>query len=134
MNTLQEKIIEIKEQKNALLIVHNYQVPEIQEIADFLGDSLELCRKVQAAEDVDMIVFCGVDFMAETAKVLNQDKRVVIPSGKAICPMAGMLSMDVLLEARAQIRSSSSLGLNRLSLDQVRIWTTLFRRVYRVLS
>jgi len=100
MNELQEKILKIKQEKNALLLVHNYQVPEIQVIADFLGDSLELCRKAQSAEDVDMIVFCGVDFMAETAKVLNPDKKVVISSGKAICPMAGMLSMDVLLEAK----------------------------------
>jgi quinolinate synthase len=100
MNTLQEKILEIKKQKNALLLVHNYQVPEIQEIADFLGDSLELCRMAQKALDVDMIVFCGVDFMAETAKVLNPEKKVVIPSGKAVCPMAGMLSMDVLLDAK----------------------------------
>ena len=100
MNELQKKIVEIKKQKNALLLVHNYQVAEIQEVADFLGDSLELCRKAQTAEKADMIVFCGVDFMAETAKVLNPDKKVVIPSAKAICPMAGMLSMDVLLEAK----------------------------------
>jgi quinolinate synthase len=100
MNELQKKILKIKKEKNALLLVHNYQVSEIQEIADFLGDSLELCRKAQSAEDVDMIVFCGVDFMAETAKVLNPEKKVVIPSGKAVCPMAGMLSMDVLLDAK----------------------------------
>jgi quinolinate synthase len=100
MNSLQEKILRLKKQKNALLLVHNYQIPEIQEIADFLGDSLELCKKAQEAEDVDMIVFCGVDFMAETAKVLNPDKKVIIPNGLAICPMAGMLSMDVLLEAK----------------------------------
>ena len=100
MNTLQKKILKIKKKKNALLLVHNYQIPEIQEIADFLGDSLELCRKAQKAKDVDLIVFCGVDFMAETAKVLNPDKKVIIPSGKAVCPMAGMLSMDVLLSAK----------------------------------
>lgn len=100
MNQLQEKILKIKEEKNALLLVHNYQIPEIQEIADFLGDSLELCRKAQEAENVDMIVFCGVDFMAETAKVLNPDKKVIIPNGLAICPMAGMLSMELLLEAK----------------------------------
>jgi len=100
MNELQKKIIEVKKQKNALLLVHNYQVAEIQEVADFLGDSLELCRKAQEAEDADMIVFCGVDFMAETAKVLNPDKKVVIPNAKAVCPMAGMLSMDVLLDAK----------------------------------
>ncbi len=100
MSLLQKKILEIKKQKNALLLVHNYQVPEIQEISDFLGDSLELCREAQRAKDMDMIVFCGVDFMAETAKVLNPDKKVIIPSEKAICPMAGMLSMDVLLDAK----------------------------------
>jgi quinolinate synthase len=102
LNNLQQRILELKREKNALLLVHNYQVPEIQEIADFLGDSLELCRKAQSATDVDMIVFCGVDFMAETAKVLNPSKKVVIPSGKAVCPMAGMLSMDVLKEAKAK--------------------------------
>jgi quinolinate synthase len=100
LNLLQEKVLEIKKQKNALLLVHNYQVPEIQEIADFLGDSLELCRKAQGAKNVDMIVFSGVDFMAETAKVLNPEKKVVIPSAKAVCPMAGMLSMDVLLDIK----------------------------------
>ena len=100
LNLLQEKVLEIKKQKNALLLVHNYQVPEIQEIADFLGDSLELCRKAQGAKNVDMIVFCGVDFMAETAKVLNPEKKVIIPNGKAVCPMAGMLSMDVLLDTK----------------------------------
>ncbi len=102
LNALQQRIVEMKKAKNALLLVHNYQVPAIQEIADFLGDSLELCRKAQSATDVDMIVFCGVDFMAETAKVLNPSKKVVIPSGKAVCPMAGMLSMDVLKEAKAK--------------------------------
>ena len=102
LNNLQQRILEVKKQKNALLLVHNYQVPEIQEIADFLGDSLELCRKAQSATDVDMIVFCGVDFMAETAKVLNPTKKVVIPSSKAVCPMAGMLSMELLMEAKAK--------------------------------
>ena len=100
MNELQKKIVEIKKQKNALLLVHNYQVAEIQEVADFLGDSLELCRKAQTAENADMIVFCGVDFMAETAKVLNPEKKVIIPNVKARCPMAGMLSIDLLLEAK----------------------------------
>ena len=102
LNNLQQRILEIKKQKNALLLVHNYQIPEIQEIADELGDSLELCRKAQEAEDVDMIVFCGVDFMAETAKVLNPNKRVVIPSRKAVCPMASMLSMDALMKVKAK--------------------------------
>ena len=102
LNNLQQRILEVKKQKNALLLVHNYQVPEIQEIADVLGDSLELCRKAQEEKDADMIVFCGVDFMAETAKVLNPEKKVVIPSGKAVCPMASMLSLDVLRETKAK--------------------------------
>ena len=100
MDILQEKIIEIKKQKNALLLVHNYQVPEIQEVSDFLGDSLELCRMAQSAKDADMIVFFGVDFMAETAKELNPEKKVIIPHQKAVCPMASMLPVDVLLETK----------------------------------
>jgi quinolinate synthase len=100
MKELQKKILDIKNEKNILLLVHNYQVPEIQEIADFLGDSLELCRRAQKADDADIIVFCGVDFMAETAKVLNPNKKVVIPSGKAVCPMAGMLSLNILKETK----------------------------------
>jgi len=100
LNELQRRILRLKEEKNAVLLVHNYQVPEIQVIADHLGDSLELCIEAQKAEDAGMIVFCGVDFMAETAAVLNPDKKVVIPSQKACCPMAAMLPMGRLLEAK----------------------------------
>ena len=93
---LQRKITELKEEKGALLLVHNYQIPEIQEIADFIGDSLELCRRAQRVADSELIVFCGVDFMAETASVLNPSKKVIIPNTGARCPMAAMLPMDVL--------------------------------------
>ena len=93
---LQRKIVELKEEKNALLLAHNYQIIEIQEIADFVGDSLELCQKAQTAHDSELIVFCGVDFMAETASILNPLKKVVIPSAKAVCPMAAMLPLKVL--------------------------------------
>ncbi len=93
---LQRKIVELKEEKNALLLAHNYQRIEIQEIADFVGDSLELCRRAQGVEDRELIIFCGVDFMAETASILNPQKKVVIPSAKAICPMAAMLPLKVL--------------------------------------
>jgi quinolinate synthase len=96
---LQRKILELKEEKKALLLAHNYQIGEIQEVADFLGDSLELCRIAQDA-DADLIVFCGVDFMAETAYVLNPDRRVVIPTMEAICPLAAMLPVRVIREAR----------------------------------
>jgi len=101
LNELQRRVLRLKEEKNALLLVHNYQVPEIQVLADRLGDSLELCREAQKVADADMIVFCGVDFMAETAAVLNPGKRVVIPSLKARCPMAAMLTVEKVLEAKA---------------------------------
>jgi quinolinate synthase len=65
LSELQRSILELKEEKNAVLLVHNYQVPEIQEIADYLGDSLQLCRLAQCVEDAELIVFCGVDFMAD---------------------------------------------------------------------
>jgi quinolinate synthase len=100
LNELQRRILRLKEEKNALLLVHNYQVPEIQVIADHLGDSLELCIEARRAEDADMIVFCGVDFMAETAAILNPGKKVVLPSQKACCPMAAMLPVSRLLEAK----------------------------------
>ena len=93
---IQRKIVELKEEKNALLLAHNYQINEIQEIADFVGDSLELCRRAQGVEDRELIVFCGVDFMAETASILNPQKKIVIPSAEAICPMAAMLPLKVL--------------------------------------
>jgi quinolinate synthase len=98
---LQRKITELKGEKDALLLAHNYQIPEIQEIADFVGDSLELCRKAQGVEDRELIVFCGVDFMAETASVLNPSKRVVIPDTGARCPMAANLPIEVLKKYKA---------------------------------
>jgi quinolinate synthase len=99
---LQRKITELKTEKNAVLLVHNYQVSEIQEIADFIGDSLELSRKAQEAGDIDLIVFCGVNFMAETASILNPDKKVILPSKTSLCPMAAMLPVGVLREAKAK--------------------------------
>jgi len=100
LSDLQRSILELKEEKNAVLLVHNYQVPLIQEIADYLGDSLQLCRQAQRLEDAELIVFCGVDFMAETAAILNPDKKVIIPSQKARCPMAAMLQIGMLREAK----------------------------------
>lgn len=92
------RIIEKKE-KNAIILAHNYQPGEIQEIADFLGDSLELCIKASQIEDKDMVIFCGVDFMAETAYILNQTKKIIIPDIEAECPMAHMLTEEQLKES-----------------------------------
>ena len=99
---LQRKIVELKKEKNALLLAHNYQIIEIQEIADFVGDSLELCRRAQDVKDRELIVFAGVDFMAETASILNPQKKVVIPSAEAICPMAAMLPLKTLKKMKEE--------------------------------
>jgi len=94
LNELQKEIIALKKDKNAIILAHNYQTGDIQEIADFIGDSLELCIKASKIKDTDMIVFCGVDFMAETAAILNPDKKIVLPDRNAECPMAHMLTAD----------------------------------------
>lgn len=87
MNVLQEKIIALKKKKNAVLLAHYYQDKAIQEIADFVGDSLELSRKASQV-DADIIVFAGVYFMAETAKIVNPNKKVLVPDVEAGCSLA----------------------------------------------
>jgi quinolinate synthase len=96
-----EKITELKRTRNAVILVHNYQPPEIQAIADIRGDSLELSRKA-AGTDADVIVFCGVSFMAETASILSPRKTVLLPDIAAGCPMADMLSVDELRKLKAR--------------------------------
>jgi len=97
--TLKQKVLELKRDKDALLLAHNYQVRQIQEVADFVGDSLELARKAMEVRK-NLIVFCGVRFMAETAKILNPRARVLIPREDAGCPMADMITRDQLLELK----------------------------------
>lgn len=87
MNELQKKIIALKKAKNAVILAHYYQDKSIQEIADFVGDSLELSRKASKV-DADIIVFAGVYFMAETAKIVNPNKKVIVPDVKAGCSLA----------------------------------------------
>ncbi len=94
-----ERIERLKRSKNVIILAHNYQRPEIQDIADFVGDSLELARRA-VETDAEIIVFSGVDFMAETAAILNPDKKVLIPDLGAICPMAQRLTVEELEEAK----------------------------------
>jgi quinolinate synthase len=99
--SLRDEILALKEERDAIILVHNYQLPEVQDIADLCGDSLELSRAA-ATMDGRVIVFCGVDFMAETAAILSPDKAVLLPAPDASCPMAQMITAEELRFAKAR--------------------------------
>lgn len=99
---LQDEILKLKNQKDVIILAHYYQPFEIQEIADYLGDSLGLSRIAREKANTEYIIFAGVDFMAETASILNQDKHIMIPNYESCCPMAAFLTPEMVREFKEQ--------------------------------
>lgn len=99
---MESTIRKLARERNAIILAHNYQPPEIQDLADMCGDSLELSRKA-ARTDADVIVFCGVHFMAETASILSPDKTVLLPRQDAGCLMADMITAEALAAKKATL-------------------------------
>lgn len=109
MQSLSEKIQKLKKDRHAVIVAHNYQLPEVQDIADYRGDSLELSR-IAAKTDAKVIVFCGVHFMAETASILSPDKTVIMPDKNAGCPMANMITAEDLRELKSRHPKAAVVG------------------------
>ena len=106
---LVEKIKELKKKRNAVILAHNYQLPEVQDVADYRGDSLELSR-IAANTDAKVIVFCGVHFMAETASILSPDKKVIMPDLNSGCPMANMITAEDLRKLKREYPKAVVVG------------------------
>ena len=109
MQKLVEEIQKLKKERNAVIVAHNYQLPEVQDVADFRGDSLELSR-MAAKSHAKVIVFCGVYFMAETASILSPDKTVIMPDPGAGCPLANMITAEDLRELKSRHPKAVSVG------------------------
>ncbi len=110
------KIEKLRKERQAIILAHNYQLPEVQDIADYHGDSLELSR-IAATTDAKLVVFCGVHFMAETASILCPDKTIIMPDINAGCPMANMITAVDLRELKARHPKAAVVGYVNTSAD-----------------
>ncbi|TFF69125.1 MAG: quinolinate synthase NadA [Promethearchaeota archaeon] len=99
---IQEEILKLKKKNDVTILAHYYQSLEIQEIADFLGDSLGLSRNAKEKTNTEYIIFAGVDFMAETASILNQDKHILLPNPESCCPMAAFLTPEEVIKYKEE--------------------------------
>lgn len=109
MSALRDEILRLKAEKDAVILAHNYQVPDVQDVADFVGDSLGLARQA-AKTDNKIIVFCGVHFMAETASIISPDKKVLIPDPEAGCSLSDTITADDLRQWKARHPGAIAVG------------------------
>jgi quinolinate synthase len=116
MSELIAKIQNLKKERKAIILSHNYQLPEVQDIADFCGDSLELSR-IAASTDAKVVIFCGVHFMAETASILCPSKTILMPDINSGCPMANMITADDLRELKERHPKAVVVGYVNTSAD-----------------
>ncbi len=106
---LQEEILELKRERDAVILAHNYQVPEVQDVADFVGDSLGLARRAARTEN-GRILFCGVHFMAETAAIISPDKKVLIPDPEAGCSLSDSITVGQLVQWKRENPGAVTVG------------------------
>ena len=115
---LKEKILKLKKEKDVVILAHNYQIPEVQDIADFVGDSLGLARYA-AKTAHKIILFCGVHFMAETAAIISPEKKVIIPDLDAGCSLSDSITIEQLKKWKKEHPNAVTVGYVNLSLIHI---------------